>query len=173
METRHGSAILACSAAVAVAFAVSACRPQGDSHMIQDGSAVKMLYTLTVEGAIVDHSGDEPLSFTKGQGEIIPGLDEQIAGMKAGDKKQVTVAPEKAYGPRNPEAIRPVPKSVFQDSGELEVGSMVGGESPAGPFRAVASEVREDEIVIDLNHPLAGKTLQFDIEIVEVTPPQS
>jgi FKBP-type peptidyl-prolyl cis-trans isomerase 2 len=135
--------------------------------MIRNGSSVKMHYTLTVEGAVVDSSqGQEPLAFVMGSGQIISGLEEALEGLEAGAKKQVRVPPEKAYGPRDENAVHKVPKTAFQMDRELKPGDVVGGQIGDQPFQAVIEAVGAEEITLNLNHPLAGKTLDFEVEIV-------
>lgn len=155
----------------ALAASTGACKGKGGADMIAEGSPVKMLYTLTVDGKVFDKSGDKPLEFVAGKGQVIPGMDKAVIGMKAGEKKQITVSPEQGYGPRNPGSVQKVPKKLFKDAADMKVGSMVQGQTPQGPFRAVVTELGADEVTLDLNHPLAGKTLNFDIEIVEFQPP--
>lgn len=137
--------------------------------MIQKGSKVVINYTLTVDGEVVDQSeGREPLSFEHGAGQIIPGLEEKILGMKKGDKKKVQVAPEKAYGERQEEAVQKVPLTAFEETKELKVGDIVKGQVEDQQFQAVIIELGDAEVTLDMNHPLAGKTLHFDIEVVSV-----
>jgi len=137
--------------------------------MIDKGSKVKIHYTLTVEGSVVDSSaGGEPLEFVQGEGQIIPGLESALSLLSQGDKQKVTVAPENAYGVFHPELIQKVPKAAFGDVTGMQVGSMVRGEGPQGQFTAIVKEIGATEIALDLNHPLAGKTLEFDVEVVGV-----
>ena len=141
----------------------------GDS-MIQKGSNVKIEYTLTVDGEKVDSSeGRGPLAYVQGAGSIISGLEEELEGLTLGDKKKVTVSPEKGYGDYKEEAIQTVPKTAFKDAEKLTAGSMVQGQQDGQSFQAMVKSVTEEEIILDLNHPLAGKTLNFDVEVVEVT----
>lgn len=138
--------------------------------MIKEGSEVKLHYTLTVEDEVIDSSRQrgEPISYVHGQGQIVPGLEEQLEGMAAGDTKKADVPPEKGYGPRRPDAMQTVPKGSFQDPSGLKQGDVVSGQAQGQPFQATVAEVGEEEITLDLNHPLAGKTLHFDVEILEV-----
>ena len=138
--------------------------------MIKDGSEVKLHYTLTVDNEVIDSSRErgEPISYTHGQGQIVPGLEEQLLGMAAGDTKTAEIPPDKAYGERRDDAMQAVPKTSFHDAGQLKQGDVVTGESQGRTFQAMVADVGEDEITLDLNHPLAGKTLHFDVEIVEV-----
>ncbi|MCD6461669.1 MAG: peptidylprolyl isomerase [Thermoplasmata archaeon] len=124
------------------------------------------------DGTVFDTSeGDEPLVFTMGAGEIIPGFEEALEGMEPGDKKTFTLSPEDAYGERHDEYMIEVPRGEF-GSVDLEEGMMIELEDPAGRrVLAVIGAVGEDTVVVDLNHPLAGKTLTFEVEIVEVSEP--
>lgn len=134
--------------------------------MIKSGSTVSMDYTLTVDGKIVDSSsGREPLIFVQGTGQIIQGLDEELIGLKKGDKRNVTVSPEGGYGTINPDAIKKLPKAAFNESEKMKAGDVVTGNVEGQEFQAKIVDVGKSEVTIDLNHPLAGKTLNFDVEI--------
>lgn len=137
--------------------------------MIQDGSKVTFHYTLTVDGEEIDSSrGGEPLAYIHGQNQIVPGLEEQMEGKNTGDKLSLEVPPEKAYGEPNPSAMQQVPKASFAGADTLNVGDLVQGMAGGKQINARVAVIEEDAIVIDLNHPLAGKTLNFDVEIVGV-----
>jgi len=137
--------------------------------MIKDGSKVSIHYTLTVEGEVVDSSqGREPLNYKQGSGQIIPGLENQLVGLKQGEKKSVDIVPEDAYGPHQSEAVQTVPRQAFEDSKHLKVGDLVNGEFQDQTFQATITAVSDEEIILDMNHPLAGKTLHFDIEVITV-----
>lgn len=137
--------------------------------MIQPGNIVKFHYTLVIEGTLIDSStGREPLTYIHGTGQIVPGLEDGLEGMDEGSRRHITLTPERGYGPRNPEAIQRIPKDVFVGAEELEVGAVVSGRSGGIPFQAVVAEIGDDFVTLDLNHPLAGKTLDFDIEVVEI-----
>ncbi len=140
-----------------------------EMRVIKDGSQVKLHYTLTVDQMVIDSSkGGEPLSYTHGQGQIVPGLEEQLEGLAAGQSKEAVVTPDKGYGAKNPDAVQAVPRTAFQDAGGLKVGDMVTGEAQGRSFQARVTAMDTDSITLDLNHPLAGKTLHFAVEIVEV-----
>ena len=145
-----------------------------EAMTIQKGAKVKMDYTLTVGGEVIDTSqGREPLAFVHGSGEIIPGLDNKLTGLKAGDEREIIVAPEDGYGIVDPAAQIQVPKSQLPPDPSPTVGMVLGGTDPDGqPFRAVVKEIGEENVTMDLNHPLAGKELSFKIKIVEVTAPE-
>jgi len=140
-----------------------------ENAMIKQGSKVKFDYTLTVEGKVTDtSSGRGPLEYTHGAGHIIPGLEKELAGMKVGDKKTVTVQPEEGYGKVLEQAIRRVPKTAVAGADKLKVGDMVGASNAGHTFRAIVKEITDTEVVLDFNHPLAGKELVFDVEIKEI-----
>ena len=137
--------------------------------MIQKGSKVTLHYTLTVDDQVVDSSRDRgPLDYVHGEGQIVPGLEEQLAGMAAGEKKTATVPPDKGYGERRADAVHKLSKAAFQDPSNLKPGDIVSGQADGQSFQAMVTEVGDDEITLDLNHPLAGKTLTFEVEIVEI-----
>lgn len=137
--------------------------------MIKDGSKVSIHYTLTVDGETVDSSdGLDPLQYVQGKGQIIPGLAEELSSLKAGDKKSVVVTPEKAYGQHNPQAIQKVPRDAFKEADKLKAGDVVSGSVQDQPFQAVVITLDEKEVTLDLNHPLAGKTLNFEVEIISI-----
>ncbi len=137
--------------------------------VIKEGSKVAINYKLTVDGEVVDSSeGREPLAYTQGSGQIIPGLEKELVGLKAGDKKSVAVAPAEGYGEHNPAAVQKVPRTAFKDADKLKVGSVVGGQVQGQDFEAQVVALDTKEITLDLNHPLAGKTLNFEVEVVSV-----
>ncbi len=141
---------------------------------IENGTTVEMDYTLTVDGEKVDSSeGRGPLKYVHGQNQIVPGLEEALTGLTQGDEKQVTVDPEGGYGPVQKEAIIEVPKGQLPPDLKPEVGQALQGQDREGrPFRAVVQAVADETVTLDLNHPLAGKTLNFDIKIVSVASAQ-
>lgn len=135
---------------------------------VEDGQVVSMDYTLKVDGEVVDSSeGREPLEFLQGAGNIIPGLEKELYGMEVGESKQVTVEPENAYGPVYADAFVDVPRDAFPENIPVEVGVELQVMGPDGqPLYARIAEVGEEVVKLDLNHPLAGKTLHFDVKIV-------
>lgn len=142
---------------------------KGENMAIQKGSSVSINYTLKVDNKVVDSSsGKDPLTYVQGSDQIIPGLEEQLEGLKKGDKKHLTVTPEKGYGVSDPRAVQKIPKKAFQDADKMKVGDVVNGKVNDQEFQAVISAITNADITIDLNHPLAGKTLNFDIEIMDV-----
>ena len=138
--------------------------------IVQSGSEVSFDYTLTDDsGKIVDSSkGKEPMHYVHGKGQIIPGLEKELAGMAVGNEKKITVKPEDAYGPVDPAAFKEVPKDQLPPEA-LKVGMMLMAQSPSGPGVPVrVHEIKDSTVVMDFNHPLAGKTLSFDVKITNV-----
>ena len=116
------------------------------------------------------YSREEPIIFTLGSGQMIPGFDNAVDGMAVGETKTVTLSPDQAYGEINPEAQTTFPKSGFPEGLELVNGMPVPLRTPDGQtIVGRLTEQQEETVTIDLNHPLAGETLQFEIELVEVT----
>lgn len=150
-----------------VVFAASAAYA---AATVSDGSTVKVHYTLTVDGKVVDSSaGKAPLEFKVGAHQVIAGFEKAVKGMKAGQKKSFQVTPEDGYGKKDPALMKEVPKSQLPKDLKPEVGMMLGARQPNGKSVQVRiAEVKKDSVVIDFNHPLAGKTLNFDIEILEI-----
>jgi len=147
--------------------------PASAAPAIQDGSKVKFDYTLTDQaGGMLDSSKDRgPLAFTQGSHQIIPGLEKALEGMHAGDAKTVTVPPAEAYGEVDPKAVVEVPKEKIP-AGALSPGTELRAQGANGEQRIVrVKEIKDKTVVIDMNHPLAGKTLVFDVKIVEVESP--
>ncbi len=140
---------------------------------IESGSIVKLEYTVTDEGGQVldTNKGKEPLSVTEGEHEVVPGLEKALEGMRPGESKKVTVKPEDGYGEVDPTAVTEVPKDKIP-SDALEVGTELVARDQAGGQRIVrVKEVKDDTVVLDLNHPLAGKTLVFDVTVLDVEGP--
>ena len=140
---------------------------------VKSGDTVAIHYTGTLlDGTQFDSSeGREPLEFEVGSGMIIPGLDRAMPGMEVGDKKIVKIACEDAYGPLNPEMRQAVPREGIPADIPLEVGTQLQMQTPDGQAMPVmVVEVDEATVLLDANHPLAGKDLQFDIEVVSIKP---
>lgn len=147
-------------------------KEKATSPAIENGAKVQLEYTLKDDGGKVldSNKGREPLTFTQGQKQIIPGLEQALSGMHAGEEKKVTIKPVDAYGEVNPSAVTEVPKEMLPPDA-LKVGTQLVAQSQAGDRRIVRiKEVREKTVVIDLNHPLAGKTLFFDVKVLGVEP---
>ena len=138
---------------------------------VKNGDVVKVHYTGKVQdGEQFDSSvGKEPLEFTVGAGQMIKGFDTGVVGMKVGDKKVIVISAEEGYGERSEEAMIEFPRENVPAEMNLEVGlSLTLQDQEGRPFPVTVTEIREDAVVLDANHFLAGKTLVFDIEMVEV-----
>ena len=138
---------------------------------VKSGDTVAIHYTGTLlDGTTFDSSeGRDPLEFVVGSGQIIPGLDVALPGMSVGDKKTVDIACADAYGPINPEMRQSVPREGIPDDIPLEVGTQLQMQTPTGqPLPVMVVEVSEATVTLDANHPLAGKDLRFDIELMRI-----
>ncbi len=134
------------------------------------GDNVKIHYTGTLEdGTEFDSSaGREPLAFALGSGQVIPGFDTAVDGMTVGEKKTVNIPAGEAYGERHEQLVQEVPKSALPDDMKPEIGMQLQSQSPEGQvMNLVVTDVAEENITVDGNHPLAGKALTFAIELVE------
>ena len=136
---------------------------------VENGKKVKVHYIgKLVDGEVFDTSeGRDPIEFTVGQGMMIKGFEDGVLNMESGEKKTVEIDASEAYGESNSELFREVEKSKLEGV-EYEVGTRLEAQTPQGGVPVVVSEIKEDVVVLDMNHPLAGKKLIFDLELVEV-----
>ena len=165
--------VIGLTLALALSPAEAQEKEKAASPAIENGAKVQLEYTLKDDGGKVldSNKGRDPLTYTQGQKQIIPGLEQALSGMHAGEEKKVTIKPVDAYGEVNPKAVTEVPKEMLPPDA-LRVGTELVAQSQAGDRRIVRiKEVREKTVVIDLNHPLAGKTLFFDVKVLGVEPP--
>ncbi|PLY15731.1 MAG: peptidylprolyl isomerase [Sedimenticola sp.] len=135
------------------------------------GNTVRVHYVGTFDdGSEFDSSvGAEPLEVTLGQGQVIPGFEQALEGMAVGDKKAVQIPAEEAYGEYSPEMIQEIDRANIPDDIELEVGLQLQAQGPEGhTLLLVVKEVTENTVTLDGNHPLAGKALNFELEMVEI-----
>ncbi len=140
---------------------------------VKSGDTVAIHYTGTLlDGSTFDSStGRDPLEFVVGSGQIIPGLDVALPGMTVGDKKTVEIPSEQAYGPANPEMRQAVPREGIPEEIPLEIGTQLQMQTPDGQAMPVmVVDVDEATVTLDANHPLAGKDLKFDIELMRIDP---
>ena len=144
-----------------------------DELRVKDGMVVSLEYILRLDdGEIIDASEGDVLEYLHGYGQIIPGLEKALVGLAIGDSKKVTVPASEAYGEVDMEAFEIVPRSMFPDDLELEEGlelSLRDVETDE-PFDATIAEIRETEVMLDFNHPLAGETLHFEVTIPAMRP---
>jgi peptidylprolyl isomerase len=138
--------------------------------MIADGKKVRIHYTGTLnDGTQFDSSaGRDPFEFEIGAGKVIPGFDIAVRSMEIGDKKTVTIPTAEAYGEVREEIIGDLPKDMFPPEMKLTAGTAIQMMSPQGPVMVTIKEIKETAITVDANHPLAGKDLTFELELVEV-----
>jgi FKBP-type peptidyl-prolyl cis-trans isomerase SlyD len=137
---------------------------------ISDKKVVQMHYHLTDDdGTVLDSSqGREPLSYIHGAGNIIPGLEKQLQDKEAGDKIKAVVTPEEGYGERNENLQQIVPKSGFQGDEEMKEGMQVQVGTQQGTAIATITKIDGEDVTLDMNHALAGITLHFDVEVMDV-----
>ena len=137
---------------------------------ISKNAVVTLNYTLkNSEGTVMDTSdGREPLVYLHGVGGLIEGLETELEGKPVGEKMSLEIPADKAYGEKQEDLLRVVSKDGFQGDEEMQVGMQVQLETDHGPAIAIISKIDDTEVTLDLNHPLAGMTLFFDIEVVEV-----
>ncbi|MBF0596363.1 FKBP-type peptidyl-prolyl cis-trans isomerase [Faecalibacter rhinopitheci] len=144
---------------------------------IENNHVVTVNYVLNTieangEKVFVEQSNaEEPLAFLFGAGMMIPKFEAELQGLQAGDKKSFVITPEEGYGERNDEAIAQLPLEMFKESGLPPVGAVLPlNDNQGNQFRATVVEVTEEVVIADLNPPMAGKTLNFDVEVINVRP---
>lgn len=137
---------------------------------IAKNTVVSIDYTLTdTDGSVLDSSrGGAPLAYLHGGGNIIPGLEEALEGKAAGDQLQISVPPEMAYGRRIEELRHKMPRKMFEAKGEIRPGMHFHANGEHGTHTVTVTAVDAEHVTVDANHPMAGKTLNFDVRVVEV-----
>ena len=137
---------------------------------ISQNKVVSFHYTLKNDaGEVIDSSeGRDPLTYLHGSGNIISGLEKALEGKDTGDHVDVSVAPEDAYGVRNDSLIQSVPRDAFEGVDKIEPGMQFQAQTPAGMQILTVVKAEGDEVVVDGNHPLAGETLHFSVDITEI-----
>ncbi len=137
----------------------------------QSGDAVRVHYTGRLDDETVFDSseGRTPLAFTLGSGQVVPGFDRAVTGLEVGESRTVRMEPDEAYGPRRDEMVLTVPHDAFPDEMTPQAGQRLQlGLQGGGAVDAVVTEVRDDSVTLDANHPLAGQALTFDVTLVEI-----
>ncbi|MGQ9511057.1 MAG: FKBP-type peptidyl-prolyl cis-trans isomerase [Thermaceae bacterium] len=135
---------------------------------VEQDKVVTIRYTLEVDGQVLDQG---ELSYLHGHQNIIQGLEEALEGHMEGETIRASVAPEKAYGPRDPEGVQVVPLDAFPEDAEVVPGAQFYAQDEEGnPVTVTVVAVEGDEVTVDFNHPLAGKSLDFEVEILKVRP---
>jgi peptidylprolyl isomerase len=138
----------------------------------ENGKTVKVHYTGKLEnGEVFDSSkGRDPLEFTMGSGQMIPGFEKGVEGMSVGDTKEISVSPEEGYGERREDLVAEYDKSMFPDDLELEEGMQLQSKTDTGQIiPLVVQKIDGDKVTLDANHFLAGKNLVFEVELVAVS----
>ena len=139
---------------------------------VENGNTVSVHYSGTLDdGTEFDNSRNrgEPITFTVGSGEMIPGFESALPGMEPGEKKTFTISPDNAYGQRNEEAVQTVSASSFPPDFEIVDDATIQGTKPDGQiFLAKVISHTESDVILDFNHPLAGKDLNFSIELMNI-----
>jgi FKBP-type peptidyl-prolyl cis-trans isomerase SlpA len=141
-----------------------------EGKMVSDGKMIKVHYTLTVEGTVVDSSeGKDPLEFQMGNRQVIQGFEKGLMGMKVGEKKSFQVVPKEGYGDENPEAIHELSIDKLPPGVKPEKGMTLYAKGQDGqPMPVRITDIKDDVVVVNFNHPIAGKTLAFEVEIIDV-----
>lgn len=142
------------------------------AEIVQDNLVIKLDYTLTVEDEIMESTDEgEPIEFIQGIGQIIPGLEEALYGMKVGEKKVIEIHPNDAYGEYDPDSLEVANIDEFSEEIPLDVGTFLDLRDDEGEvLSAQIIEANEDTVTLDFNHPLAGKTLTFEVTISSLRP---
>ena len=136
---------------------------------VENGKVVSFHYTLTnAQGDVLDQSHEHPMPYLHGAGNIIPGLEKELAGKKVGDKLTVNVPAAEAYGEYHEQLVNDVPREAFQGVDQIEPGMQFQANTPEGVQVITVKAVNGETVTVDANHPLAGQDLNFDVEIVEV-----
>ena len=136
---------------------------------VERGMVVSLQYSLHIDEELVESTDDDgPIEFLQGYQEIIPGLEQAVTGMIVGQEKEVVIEPEDGYGEYDPEDVEEVPLDIFPDDMDLNLGMPVElyDEESDETVEGYIAEVRTDTVLIDMNHPLAGETLTFNIKVL-------
>jgi FKBP-type peptidyl-prolyl cis-trans isomerase SlpA len=138
---------------------------------IETGMSVTLHFSLVLEdGHIIDSNFEsEPATFSVGDGNLLPGFESILMGLVNGDEREFTIPPEQAFGQHNPQNVQAVERGNF-DQEELELGAMFSFQNGDGELPGVIVDVDDDEVMIDFNHPLAGKNIIFQVKIIDIAP---
>ncbi|HEY7532919.1 MAG TPA: peptidylprolyl isomerase [Nitrospiraceae bacterium] len=136
---------------------------------VSNGKVISLEYTLKLEdGEVVDTNvGGDPLTYTQGANQIIRGVESAVEGMEVGQAKQAVVPPTEGYGESDPNSFAELPKDKLPQ--EIQIGTQLHGKDANGrEIRPIVSDIKDDTVLLDFNHPLAGKTLYFDLKVVSI-----
>jgi len=166
----NSACLFACLSIIVAAFISSGLLHAEEAKVITEGSKVSLEYSLALDGGetVDSNTENDPLVYTQGNDEIIPGLEKELTGLAAGDEKQVRLEPEDAYGAVDPEAFHEVPLDQIPENARQEGQLLVMQDDQGNKRQIKVSEIRDDTALLDLNHPLAGETLHFDVKILDV-----
>ena len=143
------------------------------TDIVSNGKVIALEYTLKLEdGQVVDTNvGQDPLTYTQGANQIIRGVEAALEGMEVGQAKRAVVSAQEGYGDPDPNAFHEIPKNKIPQ--EAKVGTQLHGKDASGnEIRPIVSAIKEDTVLLDFNHPLAGKTLYFDLKVLNISPPR-
>lgn len=166
---RTARAFLA-SVAIAILATIPLRAEEEETRVIENGSSVSVEYTLKLDdGTTVDSNvGEDPLTYQQGNNELLPALEDALLGRAIGESKQVRLTAEQGYGAVNPEAFEEVPVDSIPEEARV-VGTMLVATTPEGQQQPIrVHEIQEEIAVLDLNHPLAGEALNFDVKILAI-----
>ena len=139
--------------------------------VVEQDSVVSVMYTGTFpeSGEVFDTNvNQQPLVFLVGHGNMIEGFEQEMLGAAMGETREFTLTPERAYGSRDDANVQSIPRSQFPEGMELEVGMVLGAQSDQGPMQFTVVDVNDEIVIVDLNHQMAGHTLHFSVEVVEI-----
>ncbi len=139
--------------------------------VVEQDSVVSVMYTGTFpeSGEVFDSNvNQQPLVFLVGHGNMIEGFEQEMLGAAMGEVREFTLTPERAYGSRDDANVQSIPRSQFPEGMELEVGMVLGAQSDQGPMQFTVVDVNDEIVIVDLNHQMAGHTLHFSVEVVEI-----
>ncbi|HTL48094.1 MAG TPA: FKBP-type peptidyl-prolyl cis-trans isomerase [Verrucomicrobiae bacterium] len=144
---------------------------EAKNEVIQEGKSVRLHYTVTSEGKIIESTrGKPPFYYVQGNPRVLPALQRKVEGKREGETLEFTLAPEEAYGLLKPEALVELPMSEMPQGRELKVGMVLQEEQPDGSLKVGRiHEIKKDSVIMNFNHPMAGKTLTYRVEVVSVT----
>jgi FKBP-type peptidyl-prolyl cis-trans isomerase SlyD len=172
MKRQHMSAAWVCGVFLAAWLSTLALQAHAQElpGSVAEGTQVSIEYTLKLDDQNVfdTNVGAEPLTYVQGSRQIVPGLEKALVGMKVGESKQVTVKPEEGYGTIRQEAFMEIEKEKIPEEAR-KVGAQIQGRAGNGQMvRARVAEIKDATVLLDFNHPLAGKTLHFDVKVVNI-----
>lgn len=138
---------------------------------ISDGDTVSIAYTLKVNNKIIETTGTKnPYIYVHGSEQLLPSLEKKLKGLKIGNKKKVKLLPKDAYGEINQRAVEIVPLNTFKEPKALKIGQIISGQRNGRTVKATIKAIDNQSVILDLNHPLAGQTLHYEIEVVNIKP---